>query len=193
MLLAAGVGGLLLICAKNLKKPAAAYFLGGGLLCFSLGDLFYVLHYALRGSITRNFSACDIAWIGTYLFFIGTHQLLEWKSRKASWKSYAMAACTAAVFVFLIISYGNAAINIIWGIPLATLAFCCGKGLDAAGKEEGAQSLRPFYFLLLTFLAADLGLFLSWGIAYDIIDSLLTVILTAMGMAFYRGSRKACT
>jgi hypothetical protein len=187
-----GIGGTMLVRAKRTVNPAAVSFLAGGLLCFAMGNLFYVLHYVLLGKINRSFSASDIAWIGAYLFIIGAHQLLVWEKRKASWRPRLFVSAVLAVFTILIILYGNAAVNILWAVPLCLLAWFCGKGMDAAGKEKGKERLRPYYFLVLLFIAAECTLFLAWDGGYVVTDGVLTAVTAAMGIVFYRENRAGC-
>ena len=187
-----GMGIVLIARAKRTVNPAAVTFLGGGFLSFSFGNLFYVLHYVLRGEINRNLSASDIAWVGAFFFFIGAHQLLQWEKRNASWKSWMLAALIVTVFAHLIILYGGVFINILWGVPMLILSWFCGKGMDAAGREKGKEKLRPYYFSLCAFLVAECALFMSWGIGYVLSDVLVTAAMFCMGIFFYR-ENSACT
>ena len=176
----------MIIRAGRTLNPAAVSFLGGGLLCTSLGNLFYILHYMLLGEIARTFSAADIAWIGSYLFIIGAHQLLNWEKRRAPMISWIAAAFSAAVLVIVTVLYGNAAVNIIWGVPFCTLTWFCGCGLAASGNEPGKERLHHFYILLMGFIVSESALFLTWGIGYVIADASLLVTQSAMAIVFYR-------
>lgn len=187
----AALGLFLLLRARRTANEPAVALMGGGLLCNALGNLFFALYYLLRHAYTSNFSAADVAWIGSFFFYIAAHNLLKLPREKAPAASWLLTAGVAGGMAAVIALYGNPAVNLLWGVPLAMLAWRCGTGLRATRAGAGRERLRPFYLSLAVHLACEIVCFLSWGIFYACVDGVLTLALTAMGLFFYRGVGKA--
>jgi hypothetical protein len=190
MLLSWAAAAFLLVHAGETLQRDAQFFLACALACFGCGDLFFFLHVLLRGAPADAFSASDIAWIGSYCFLCAVHRALDFpRSRPPVYAWLAAAAC-AAVFVLLIALYGDAVINILWGVPMVLLSWTVGVGLQQTGRTSPLHGLRPYYAAQAVLLGLNLALFLSWGTLYLVLDGLLTITLIGMSILFYRGVRK---
>lgn len=184
-----GISVWLFLKIRQPVNNTARAFLAGGLFCFALGDLFSELYMLLHGGWPPYFSAADIAWLGSFCFFIAVHrQFWPGEKRPAPWYAVLMALLTVAVMVLYTVRYGSIAANILYTIPLAELSRLAGQGLHDTRKGAGREALRPYYASLAAFLGLELALLLSRGIFFALVDCLYTAALAAMGITFGRGT-----
>ena len=194
MVLLFGSCGWYALRTRNTKHSPALSFLLLGQLGLALGDLYYLLHILLRGSVTLYVSSADISWIGCYYSFVAAHFLLELPVQKTPWYAWAMAGVTALDFVVVVIWYGEPILNFFWSIPMIWLAWCAGVGLHCTKKGQPRAEMHPYYIALTLFLLSELLLYLSSDVAYLVMDTAMTISALALAPTFYKGvADSSCT
>jgi hypothetical protein len=179
------LSALMLVMAPRAENRTAAWIMTGGFLCAMMGNLFWSLYILLRKETPPYFSASDIAWIGSYCFFVASYKVTFPQREKVPWTAHIPAAtvlCNIPIWIWY--SGGHIAQNLIWGAALTMFAFYTGEALYRTRDMDRALRMRAMAQML--FLTAELLLFVSYGSAYYIFDFIVTAAYIALALTFVR-------
>lgn len=111
------------LAAKAVKRPGASrlHAMTGAAACLFLGDLYWLTHLLVRGSVPQLFSACDVSYLGTWLMLGAGLPRTEKQGRR----NLPMAALMGTFAVLNGIGWGVWTgywfSDILWMIPMAML------------------------------------------------------------------------
>lgn len=126
---------LVIVLRSSRKKEQIISFLAAaGYFCGFLGNVFWSVFLIMKGYTPSYFSACDIAWLGGFLFFAAAQRMINHDGKVICFSSVIFAMVIIINTASWIFAGGRVAVNIIWGAALIVLAVCTGSGIDACKK-----------------------------------------------------------
>ena len=201
-----------LLCAVDFtKKDKSNLFLElqtGAIMCFTAGQIYWVLHLLIIGYDDRTFSISDLSWIGFYLFLFSAvfgflnHSVKEDNKKYLKYRIAAMAA--PAVFaafgiaqLFCVMHNGIRDIFYVtvYSAIMVPLSYYAMKLLILpAGNNQIVKAMRLYNALVLIFMGVDtvwtFSDLLDLQILFLICEFLLSILLLLIPPAAYRGCRK---
>lgn len=200
------------LCAIDFtKKDKANLFFQlqtGAIMCFTAGQIYWVLHLLIIGYDDRTFSISDLSWIGFYLFlFSAVFGSLNHSVKKDNRKyiKYRIAAIAApAVFaasgiIQLLCVIHNGIRDIfyvaVYSSIMVPLSYYAMKLLIIpSGNNKMVKAMRPYNALILIFMSVDtvwtFSDLLDLQILFLICEFLLCILLLMIPPAAYRGYSK---
>ena len=172
----------------SLKEKNIRYiYITCAMTCCFLGDLTYSLYIWVTGDYPYGFSAADLSYIGSYLFFtaVDLYAKEQWtaeqktaarQSRRWAWAAVGFTLAVNTAMLIELALYGcEIANSLIYLIPICVFAY---EEVTAYFGEE--RRCRPYHRAVLLFLFFELMMFLfsSFGIdlPYRIFDYGWTIL-----------------
>ncbi|MDD3832909.1 MAG: hypothetical protein PHR18_03280 [Oscillospiraceae bacterium] len=185
---------------KDLLLPKIIF---QSLICFVLGELYWVLHIYIRGYEQAGvFSISDISWLGFYFFLLAAcrnvfHRNIDFKDnqyRKINIISLFAPAFIIGINMVLFLTGDSLFYTIIYTIPTAFLGYYTLRLVLTSFKNEILKSFRTYHMTVGLILLLDnlacLALNLGFEDAEYIFKFCFALLLLLITPAVYKGVQK---
>lgn len=194
-----GMIGCVLI-RKDLLLPKIIF---QSLICFVLGELYWVLHIYIRGyEQVGIISISDISWIAFYIFLLTAcrnvfHRVIEFKGKE--YLKINVISLIAPIFIIsinivLFLSGDSLSYTIIYTVPTAFLGYYTLRLILNSFKNEILKSFRIYHITVGLILLIDNLTCLSLNFGYEdaeyIFKFCFAILLLLITPAVYKGVQK---
>lgn len=173
------------------------------LICFVLGELYWVLHIYIRGfEQVGVFSISDISWLGFYFFLLAAYRatfqhIFDFKNLKyikINIVSLLAPAFIIGVNIALYLSGDSLLYAVVYTIPTAFLAYVTQRMILLSFKEEEAKEFRSYHIIVILILILDNSTYLAQN--YGFLDAeyifkfCFALLLLVVPLTLYKGVSK---
>ncbi len=176
-------------------------FLCGALMCWSLGLMYWLLYYMLRGYSPPEPSPANFAWSGSHLFLISVALSMASDEERAWHPPLALLAPALTLpFTYTWFSLGEVTsptINLLWGLGFAVLSYVSLRGLMYAHRQRDRRRMLYHALVLALVLFNEMMLHISLFLwpedylhfnGYYAFDMLVTLMLALLTPALIRAA-----
>ncbi|HCA30813.1 MAG TPA: hypothetical protein DEP23_15305 [Ruminococcaceae bacterium] len=171
------------------------------LICFVLGELYWVLHVYIRGyEQVGVFSISDISWIGFYLFLLTAcrnvfHPVIDFKDK---YRKINIVSLFAPIFIIginsvLYLTGDSLFYTIIYTVPTAFLSYCTLRLFLTSFKNKKLKGFGSYHIIIGLILLIDNLTCLTWNLGFEymayIFKFCFALLLLPITSAVYKGVR----
>ena len=185
---------------KDLLLPKIIF---QSLICFVLGELYWVLHIYIRGyEQVGFFSISDISWIGFYLFLLTAcrnvfHRMIDFKDNE--YRKINVISLIAPVFIIginsvLYLTGDSLFYTVIYTVPTVFLGYYTLRLILLSFKNEMLKGFRSYHMTVGLILLLDNLTCLALNLGFEdteyIFKFCFALLLLSITPSVYKGVQK---
>ena len=190
-------------CILKYKDLLLPKIIVQSLICFILGELYWVLHIYIRGyEQVGVFSISDISWIGFYLFLLTAcrnafHPVIDFKDKK--YRKINIVSLSAPIFIIginsvLYLTGDSLFYTVIYTVPTAFLAYYTLRLFLTSFKNEMLNGFRSYHMIIGLILLIDNLTCLALNLEFEYMEYIFkfcfALLLLPITAAVYKGVQK---
>lgn len=190
-------------CVLKYKDLPLPKIIIQSLVCFALGELYWVLHIYIRGfEQVGVFSISDISWIGFYLFFLTAcrnvfYPVIDFKGKK--YRKINIVSLFAPIFIIginsvLYLTGDSLFYTVIYTVSTTFLAYYTLRLFLASFKNEMLKSFRSYHTVIGLILLFDNLSCLALNLGFEYMEYIFkfcfALLLLPITATVYKGVQK---